>query len=160
MKIALFVVAFLFWLLLTWSLEPVSLLAGLAVALITLVFFSRHFFSPTRKMLQPIRYIKLLQFILVFTVECIKANFDVALRVIKPGMPIQPAIIKMPLSVESEFARTMLACTLTMTPGTIVLDISDNHMFVHWIYVDKKDPESYALAKTARFEKFIKIIFD
>lgn len=102
----------------------------------------------------------LVPFLAIFTWECIKANFDVAWRVVQYKIPIKPAIIKMPLMVKTDLARAVLSCALTMTPGTIVLDIEDDYMYVHWIYIDDKDPLTYALNKVNRFEKYIKIIFD
>lgn len=158
--LSLFILSYLFWLLLTWSVNPVSLLVGLVVAGLTTLLFGKHFYTSTFKFFQPWRYLMLVPFLAIFTWECIKANFDVAWRVVQYKIPIKPAIIKMPLMVKTDLARAVLSCALTMTPGTIVLDIEDDYMYVHWIYIDDKDPLTYALNKVNRFEKYIKIIFD
>jgi multicomponent Na+:H+ antiporter subunit E len=99
-------------------------------------------------------------YLVIFTWECIKANFDVAYRVLHPAMPIKPGIVKVKLELKSEFARTMLANSITMTPGTISVDLVDDILFVHWIYVRSEDPEVYSRKIAGKFEKYIKKIFE
>jgi multicomponent Na+:H+ antiporter subunit E len=112
------------------------------------------------KFIQPQRYFWLLVYLVIFTWECIKANFDVAYRVLHPAMPIKPGIVKVQMELKSEFARTMLANSITMTPGTISVDIIDDILFVHWIYVKSDDPAEYSQKIAGRFEKYIKKIFE
>ena len=75
-------------------------------------------------------------------------------------MPIKPGIVKVKLTLKSNFARTMLANSITMTPGTIAVDIVGDELFVHWIYVSSENPEEYGKLISGRFEKFIKKAFD
>ncbi len=112
------------------------------------------------KFVQPLRYFWLLIYLFIFTWECIKANFDVAYRVLHPAMPIKPGIVKVKLGLQSDFARTMLANSITMTPGTIAVDIVGDDLFVHWIYVSSEDPEVYSQKIAGKFEKYIKKIFE
>ena len=56
--------------------------------------------------------------------------------------------------------RAILANSITMTPGTISVDIHDNYLFVHWIYVSSKDIHEYSEKITGRFEKYIQKIFE
>jgi multicomponent Na+:H+ antiporter subunit E len=158
--LALFILSFLFWLLLTFNLSPFNLVAGAVAALITSLLFAKYFFSRVVKFIQPQRYFWLLVYLVIFTWECIKANFDVAYRVIHPAMPIKPGIVKVKLELKSDFARTMLANSITMTPGTISVDIIGDELFVHWIYVRSEDPAEYSQKIAGRFEKYIKKIFE
>jgi multicomponent Na+:H+ antiporter subunit E len=96
----------------------------------------------------------------VFIWECIKANFDVAYRVLHPGMPIRPGIVKVPLKLRSQFARAMLANSITMTPGTITVDIMGDDLYVHWIYISSTDPAEYSRKISGRFENYIAKIFE
>jgi len=161
MKIlALFILTFLFWMLLTLDLSLANLLAGAAAALLTSLLFAKYFFKKVVKFIQPARYFWLLIYLLIFTWECIKANFDVAYRVLHPAMPIKPGIVKVKLDLQSDFARTMLANSITMTPGTIAVDIVGDELFVHWIYVSSEDPEVYSQKIAGKFEKYIKKIFE
>ncbi len=159
-RFALFIISYIFWLLLTWSAEPGSIIAGLAVAGLTSVFFGRYFFQNAGKFIQPHRYYWLIIYLFIFTWECIKANFDVAYRVLHPRMPIKPGIVRVRLNLRSPFARTMLANSITMTPGTITVDIVGDNMYVHWIYIVSEDPVEYTREVSGRFENYIKKIFE
>ncbi len=158
--IVLFFLALLFWLLLTWSARVESLIAGIVVALVTSIIFGKYFYTSIYKLTQFRRFITIIPFMAFFTWQCIKANFDVAWRVMHYKIPIQPAIIRVPLMVQTDLARAVLSCALTMTPGTIVIDIQDDCMYVHWIYVDKNDPDTYAMSRIRKYEKYIQTIFD
>ncbi len=158
--LTLFILTFLFWLLLTYDLSLVNLAVGAAAALITALLFTRYFFRSGSKFVQPVRYFWLLVYLFIFTWECIKANFDVAYRVLHPAMPIKPGIVRVKLEIRSPFARTMLANSVTMTPGTISVDIVGDDLFVHWIYVSTEDPAQYSRKIVGRFENYIKKIFE
>jgi multicomponent Na+:H+ antiporter subunit E len=159
-RLALFIISFIFWLLLTWSAEPGSLLVGLAVGGLTTFFFGRYFFHNAGRLIQPHRYYWFTIYLFIFIWECLKANFDVAYRVLHPKMPIRPGIVKVPLGISSPFARAMLANSITMTPGTITVDIVDDNMYIHWIYIASEDPLEYTKKISGRFEHYIKKIFE
>ena len=158
--LALFVLTFLFWLLLTFDLSLANLIAGGCAALITTLLFGKYFLNAGYKFLQPQRYFWLLVYLVVLIWECIKANFDVAYRVLHPAMPIKPGIVKVKLELKSDFARAILANSITMTPGTIAVDIIDDYLYVHWIYVSSDDPDIYGKKISGRFEKYIKKTFE
>ena len=156
----MFILAFLFWLLLTFELSTGNLVAGAVASLITSLLFSRYFFTNVIKFMHPLRYFWLVIYLFIFTWECIKANFDVAYRVLHPAMPIKPGIVRVKTDLQSDFAKTMLANSITMTPGTISVDIIEDTLYVHWIYVSSSDPQVYSQKISGRFEKYIKKIFD
>ena len=158
--LALFLMLFGFWLLLTFSLATENLIVGGIAALVTTPFFGKYFVRDVRKIIQPHRYIWLIVYLFIFTWECIKANFDVAYRVLHPAMPIKPGIVKVKLNLKTDIARTMLANSITMTPGTISVDIVDDFIYIHWIYVSSVEPEVYSRKVAGRFEKYIKMIFE
>jgi multicomponent Na+:H+ antiporter subunit E len=54
----------------------------------------------------------------------------------------------------------MLANSITMTPGTISVDIIGDELFVHWIYIKSEDPAVYSQKIAGKFEKYIKKIFE
>ena len=158
--LALFILSFFFWLLLTWNLSlPNLIVGGLASALATL-FFAKYFFKNVYKFIQPQRYFWLILYLVIFIWECIKANFDVAYRVLHPAMPIKPGIVKVKTGLKSDFARMMLANSITMTPGTITVDIVGDDFYIHWIYVSSDNPEEYSQKISGRFENYIKKIFE
>lgn len=158
--ITLFIITLVFWLLITLSLSLDNIIVGIIAALITSLLFGNHFVKGVGKFAELPRYGWLLLYIFIFLWECIKANFDVAYRVLHPALPIKPGIVKVKLEIKSDIAKTMLANSITMTPGTIAMDVKDDIMYVHWIYVSSDDPEVYSHKVAGRFEKYIKKIFE
>lgn len=155
-----YLICFATWLLLTYKLSWQNLVAGAVIAFITTVVFSRYFSFNTMKIFSPARWFWTIVYIVYFTWQCVKANFDVAYRVLHPAMPIKPGIVRVRLSLRGSMARTILANSITMTPGTIAVDIIDDIMYVHWIYVRSVDHDSYAYSISGKFERILKKIFE
>ncbi len=158
--ITVFILSMIFWLLLTFKITIPNLIVGSAASVICSLLFTRFFVSGTGKLLQPKRYFWFVVYLFVFVWECIKANIDVAYRVLHPAMPIKPGIVKVKTILKSDLARTLLANSITMTPGTISVDIIEDYLFIHWIYVRSEDPEVYTRMITGAFEKYIKRIVE
>ena len=158
--VTLFILSLLFWLLLTFRVTVPNLIVGSVAALLTTLFFGRFFITNVYKLLQPQRYFWFIVYLFVFLWECIKANVDVAYRVLHPAMPIRPGIVKVKTTLKSELARTLLANSITMTPGTITVDIIGDYFYIHWIYVRSEDPEVYTGIIMGAFEKYIKRIIE
>lgn len=155
-----FIIILVFWLLITFSLSVSNIIVGAVAALLTTLLFGKYSLESNVKIIQPQRYFWFVVYLFIFLWEVIKANFDVAYRVLHPAMPIKPGIVRVPLEIKSDIARTMLANSITMTPGTITVDIIGDEIFVHWIYVQTDDREVYAQKVSGRFEKYIKKIFE
>jgi multicomponent Na+:H+ antiporter subunit E len=158
--LVLFIVMFLAWLLFSFSISTATLIAGGFFAAVSAGLLGNIFMTGFSKLLQPQRYMWAVLYLFIFLWECVKANFDVAYRVLDPGLPIKPGIVKVKLNVKTDMARTMLANSITMTPGTITVDIIDDSIFIHWIYVSSTDPERYSRKICGRFEKYIRRIFE
>jgi multicomponent Na+:H+ antiporter subunit E len=158
--ITLFLSMFLLWLLLTFNLHINNVIIGLAAALIVTLLFGHRFLEDWQKFYNPLRYLWGLVYLIIFVWECIKANFDVAYRVLSPKMPIKPGIVKVKCSLKSDIAKAFLANSITMTPGTITVDVINDHLYVHWIFVSSKDPAVYTKKIVGRFEKLLKKVFE
>lgn len=158
--IALFITALIFWLLLTFNLTTANIIVGIVTALVTSFIFGRYFTTSTSKLLQPQRYLWFFTYLIIFIWECLKANIQVAYLVLHPAMPIKPGIVKIKTDLKTDIAKTTLANSITMTPGTITVDIIDDYIYVHWIYISTDNPEEYSQKVSGRFEKYIKKIFE
>jgi multicomponent Na+:H+ antiporter subunit E len=158
--IAVFILSLIFWLLLTFRFTIPNLVVGSVASAICSAIFTRYYFNNVYKFLQPRRYFWFLIYLFIFVWECIKANIDVAYRVLHPAMPIRPGIVKVKTTLKSDFAKTLLANSITMTPGTITVDIIGDDMYIHWIYIRSEDPEVYTKIITGAFEKYIKRIVE
>ena len=153
-------IAFLLWLLFTFSVDLQNVVTGIVIATITVLLLGKYFVEDVHKLLQPKRYFWFVVYMFVFTWECVKANFDVAYRVLHPSLPIRPGIVKVKTGLKTQIGRTTLANSITMTPGTITVDIIDDTIYIHWIFVHTKDPEQYTEQISGRFEKYIAKIFE
>ena len=156
----LFIFLFLVWLLLTFSLQLPSLLAGAAACLLVTALMGKHAHRVKARVLHPHRYLWAVAYLFIFLWECVKANLDVAYRVLHPGLPVKPGIVKARTSLVTDVGKTFLANSITMTPGTITVDIAGDYFYIHWIYVRSKDPEVYTHQILGRFEKYLKRIFE
>ena len=158
--VAVFILSLIFWLLITFRLTVPNIIVGSVASLICSLIFAKYYFHNVYKFLQPQRYFWFIVYLVIFIRECLKANLDVAYRVLHPAMPIRPGIVKVKTSLKSDFAKTLLANSITMTPGTITVDIIDDYLYIHWIFIRSEDPEVYTRIITGAFEKYIKRIVE
>jgi multicomponent Na+:H+ antiporter subunit E len=158
--VTLFILSLIFWLLLTFEFTVPNLIVGTIASIICSLFFGKVFVTNVYKLLQPQRYFWFIIYLFIFIWECLKANIDVAYRVLHPAMPIRPGIVKVKTTLKSDMAKMLLANSITMTPGTISVDIIDDYLYIHWIYIRSEDPEVYTGIITGAFEKYIKRIIE
>ena len=159
-KITLFIFMFLLWMAFSYNLETANIITGIIAALITTIIFSGRFLTSAQKLFNPVRWFWLIIYIIVFVWECVKANFDVAYRVLSPKMPIKPGIVKVKSTLKTDIARVFLANSITMTPGTITVDVIDDEFYIHWIYVSSQEAKVYSGKIMGRFENLLKRIFE
>lgn len=100
-----------------------------------------------------------LAFLSVFIWELIKANLNVAWLVFSPRIRIKPGIVEIRTRLRSSMGRLALANAITLTPGTLVVDIKEDVLFVHWIVVSEPDPEGATRAIAGRFERFLLVVY-
>jgi multicomponent Na+:H+ antiporter subunit E len=145
------------------ALEPAALLGQTLVGLafgLPVAYASRRFYWPETdpwRLLRTAPYMAI--YVTVFVKDLILANVDVAYRVLSPSMPIEPAVIDLPLRVETDVAITTIANSITLTPGTLTLDYDAdrNALYVHAI--DGRDPAAVA-RPIRRWEDYALAIFD
>jgi multicomponent Na+:H+ antiporter subunit E len=145
---------FLLWLLLTGTLAADEVLTGLAVsALIPLLAGERlRIFDGLR--LRPGTPWYLLRYLGYFIAALVRANLDVARRVLTPQLPLHPAVVEVETALQSDLGRLLLANSITLTPGTLSVDIREQRLLVHWI--DSRmgeDLEAATSAIAAGFEQ-------
>lgn len=126
------------WATLTGSFTLVNLGAGFAISYIIL-WFAQNAVSPSPYFTK----VRLgIGFVLFFLRELMLANLRVAYDVMTPRYNMKPSIVAVPLDVQSAAEITLLANLITLTPGTLSLDVSDDRkvLYVHAMYCD--DPEA------------------
>jgi len=159
-KAVLFIVSFAIWLLLTWTVYLPSVIIGVIVSLIVSFWFADLFIKHAENFFQVKRFLYLLLYIPIFIFYCILANLDVAYRVLHPRLPIRPGIVKVKTSLSTITGRVALANSITLTPGTLTVDLTDDgYIYVHWINVKAVDVEEATRRIVRRFEPILKEVF-
>jgi len=164
-RVTVFVIAFVFWCLLVWpyggaagGLDLQSIIAGLGVALVTAVFLGDTLAEDPAKFADPRRWFWFIVYLPVFAWYCLKANLQMVYLVLHPKMPIRPGIVRIRTGLAGDTGKTALANSITLTPGTLTVDVDGDSLYVHWIYVEAEDDEGATAAISGRFEKFLKRI--
>ena len=147
------------WLALTSSVSAPEVIAGCAVSLVVAILGARIYSRLGLPALTLKRVLFSIVYVGVLFSEIIRANIDVAYRVLHPRLPISPGIVVIKTSLKSDIARLILANSITLTPGTFTLDVVGDKLLIHWIDVKAKDIEGATGLVGARFEKYLKPIF-
>ena len=151
---------FILWILLTSTFAWEELIIGLIFSAI-IAFFGYSYFTQKGLLgITPKRIAYFLLYIPVFFWEMFKANFDVAYRVVHPKMPIKPGIVQIKTNLTSDMAKLILGNSITLTPGTLTVEIVKDNLLIHWINVKTKDTKKATDIIGKRFEKYLKVIFE
>ena len=159
--VATFVVSFAFWVLLTWSFTAQELIVGAVVSLAVALFSARFFIHEKAFWLcNPAKFFNgLFYWVCIFPVELVKANVDMAKRCFGGCKKINPGIVKVPVDLKSDYGQAALANSITLTPGTITMEIAEEgeqtYYYVHWINAESDGAEAGEAIK-GRMEKWIR----
>ncbi|WP_294584248.1 Na+/H+ antiporter subunit E [uncultured Staphylococcus sp.] len=129
----------LFWLLVTGSYTVNNFLLGLILGLL-LVYLLRGVL-PGRFYI--ITLYKVIKLIFVFLIELIKANIDVIRIVLQPSLKNEPAFFTYDTDLKTHWQVVLLSNLITLTPGTIVVGLSDDRtkIYIHAIDFGEKEEE-------------------
>lgn len=150
-QILLNVLIALTWMFLSVSFKPTTFIVGYILGLLML-FMLRKSFSSRFYMDRLWAVVKLSD---LFLKELVMSNFSVLKLIIQPTMPIRPAIFAMPTVLEQDWEITLLSSLITLTPGTVVIDISDDNktLYIHSLDFEDIDEAIDSIRNT--FEKAI-----
>ena len=159
-KASLFVLLYLMWCVFTWIPTATDLMLGAVAALAISFVFGDILYLDYATFLKPRRFFYLIGFILAFSYDCVRANIDVACRVLNPKLPMNPGIVKIKTSLKTDSAKAMLANSLSLIPGTLTVDICGEYLYVHWIDVKTKDVRAAGRIIAGRLERLLKEAFE
>ncbi len=137
------------WLLVNNTISPGHILLGGSLA--TLIPYFTSAFSPGEiRIAHSMLFIK---YLVRLVWDILVANLQVALWIIQPNKKLQPVFLRYKLTLESPLAITVLANTISLTPGTVSCDVtSDNrHILIHSLHTE--DPESVLRQIHDRYEQ-------
>ena len=144
------------WAALTGSFQPVDLLFGFALGYLVLWVITR--------LGKPTGYFKRIPLVLgllgYFLLDLLRANLRMAGIILSRKMKLRPAVIAVPLILTSEPAIILFSNLMTLTPGTLSLDISTDRrmLYLHTVYLD--DPETFKQELIEGYQRRLKELFE
>ncbi len=125
----------LVWMVITGTFKPASFAAGFLIAYLIL-WLLRGTIDPGSSYFSKVGQIT--SFTVFFLKELFLANLKVAHDVLTIHHRMRPGVVAIPLDVETEIEITTLANLITLTPGTLSLDVSSDRkvLYVHSMYID------------------------
>ena len=120
------------WLAVSGSVTPANILFGVIVSALALGLIRHQIPEGGRHRLRPVRVLSLL---MLFFKELALSAWKVAVMVTRPKLDVQPGIFAYPLRLTTDFEITLLANLITLTPGTLSVDVSEDKttLYVHAI---------------------------
>lgn len=76
-------------------------------------------------------------------IEIVKANVQVLKAVLSPDLEVSPTMVKIPLASDADLAEAMFANSITLTPGTVSVDMQSDHILVHALLEDMSNPGDF-----------------
>ena len=130
-KVLLASLLFVFWIVLTATFIVYELVLGaICSAFVAVISFSILAHTLDRR-ITPMVMLRFPLYAVAMIWEITKANIDVALIIINPKLPIDPRIIEYKTYLPDDLPRTVFADSITLTPGTVTVELEEDSLFVH-----------------------------
>ena len=112
--------------------------------------------DPHARVKKPLRA---LRYVLMVLGDIVVSNFEVANRILRPNRLLRPGLIALPLDLTGQFPLALLASTISLTPGTVSVDFSEDMkwLYIHALHVD--DEQSLIQRIKTRYEAPLREIF-
>ena len=135
---SLAIALYVFWVLLSGHYEPLLLILGILSCIVVIVIARRmdvidresHPLHLTTKV--PLYWLWLLW-------QIVKANVEVMKLIWHPALPISPTVIRVKATQQSDLGRVIFANSITLTPGTVSMDVQDREIEVHALTKEMAD---------------------
>ncbi|MFD2630904.1 Na+/H+ antiporter subunit E [Oceanobacillus kapialis] len=144
------IIAFL-WMFLSESYSAPSFIAGYLLGIL-LLFMLRRFVPDTFYLR---RFMKILALLLLFMKELLSSNLEIVKLVYKRKQDFEPGIFELPIDVKSNWEITLLANLISLTPGTLSVDIAHDNskIYIHAMHIHDREEAITSIKDT--FEKAI-----
>ncbi len=155
----LFMTLFLFWVLLNGSTATDVLVVGAVAAFLIAIMFSDGLAVVSDLRVNPKALVTTLLYVPFFLKELIKSNINLAKIVLSPELPVKPGIVKVRTRLKSRMGRLLLTSSITLTPGTLTVDLVGEWIYVHWVSVESDDIEAATAAIVSGFENYLEVMY-
>lgn len=153
------ILLFALWLMVNGSLAPQVIASGAVVAVVIATVTGRRRGVFRDVAFGPRAIVAMALYPFVFLGALVRSNIDVAARVLSPSLPINPAIVEVKTRLASPVGRLVLANSITLTPGTLSVEIDGDSLFIHWIDATATDVEGATRKIVSQFERYLEVIF-
>jgi multicomponent Na+:H+ antiporter subunit E len=154
------------WLLLTFiwiaansSIEVESVAAGAMISAALAWMFTGKSGVWQAVRLSPLRLYHFVVYTGVFIVELVRANINMMRYVYAPRIDVNPGIVKIRTGLKTPVGRLALANSIALTPGSLVIEIDGENLFIHWLDVKTTDPDDATRLIAGPFEKHLEKTF-
>ena len=124
------ILLFCVWMILSDNSEISNILVGLSVSFGVALVQTKLFSDKEFEFINPFWF---LIYLLVLAKNLIISNLQIAKRVLSPDMKLAPAIVAVKTDLKSDWKKLLLANSVTLTPGTLTLDVKDDMLYIHII---------------------------
>lgn len=147
----MYILLLLFWIILNGKITAEIMVFGVVLATVIFWFMCKFLeYSPKNEIMVAKNFFWILTYFVVLLIEIFKAAIAVYKFVYRRKIEIQPQMVFFDVDIKSEFLRFVLANSITITPGTITVDVDDNHFCVHAL--------DYTLAEGIENSVFVKML--
>lgn len=140
-SILLLALAATWWVLSGYTKPLLLTLGAISLVLVLIMCFRMRILDR-----QTAPYMTILQTLAYFAwlfVEIIKANIAVVRAVLSPDLEVSPTMTKIPTRNRSDLAKTMFANSITLTPGTVSVEMAEDHILVHALLSEMSAAEDF-----------------
>jgi len=155
----MFATLLLFWLMLMGRLTVDVLVVGVLASLVIALLFRNGLSFFTEFRATPEAFVAGLRYYGFFFKELVESNIRLAVVVLSPSLPIKPGIVKVRTRLKSRMGRLMLANSITLTPGTLTVEMDGEWLYIHWVSVQSPDIEAATAEIVAGFERYLEVIY-
>lgn len=157
--LSLWLVLFVVWMVANSTLAIEVALLGVVITLALAYVFTSTSSAWRQIRWTPAGLYHFLAYSGTFLVELVKANIAMMRVVYAPRIDIKPGIVKIRTRLKSPIGRLALANTIALTPGSLVLDIKDETLYIHWLDVQTTDLDKATEALAGPFETHLEKVF-
>ncbi|MFA6692551.1 MAG: Na+/H+ antiporter subunit E, partial [Acholeplasmataceae bacterium] len=136
----LFMLLFIFWVVLSSKITLIQLIVGFFASLLVVFYNYDLVFNDLEATKITFKFIgRLIHLFIVLLIEIVKSNIHVMMIVLSPKMKINPGFKKIKQPLKKEFNQALFANAITLTPGTLTVDMDDEYILVHGLEMEHID---------------------
>ena len=155
----MFITLLLFWVMLVNNLALDTLAIGVLVSLGIALLYPGGLSFFTEFKMTPRALVAGFLFYGYFFRQLVRANLRLAAIVLSPDLPVRPGIVKIRTDLQSRMGRLMLANSITLTPGTLTVEVDGKWLYIHCVTLGAQDIEGATAEIAAGFEQYLEVMY-